>query len=105
MLRSKSNSYKRKRQEINDMTAELQLLKRTEELLKEQVEQIKGRMVRHRVPNGSNIALITIRMNAFQTVPTGRELQIHIFVDPDPDPITVKSLDPDPNPDPEKLNS
>ncbi len=37
MLRSKSNSYKRKRQEINDMTAELQLLKRTEELLKEQV--------------------------------------------------------------------
>jgi hypothetical protein len=48
MLRSKSNSYKRKRQEINDMTAELQLLKRTEELLKEQVEQIKSRMVRNR---------------------------------------------------------
>jgi hypothetical protein len=46
MLRNKSNSYKRKRQEINDMTAELQLLKRTEELLKEQVEQIKSRMVR-----------------------------------------------------------
>lgn len=45
MLRSKSNAYKRKRQEINDMTAELQLLKRTEELLKEEVEQIKGRMV------------------------------------------------------------
>jgi intraflagellar transport protein 81 len=45
MLRSKSNSYKRKRQEINDMTAELQLLKRTEELLKEQVDQIKSRMV------------------------------------------------------------
>ncbi|CAF4982461.1 unnamed protein product [Rotaria sp. Silwood1] len=44
MLRSKSNTYKRKRQEINDMTAELQLLKRTEELLKEEVEQIKGRM-------------------------------------------------------------
>ncbi|CAF1337326.1 unnamed protein product, partial [Adineta steineri] len=44
VLRHKSNSYKRKRQEINDMTAELQLLKRTEELLKEQVEQIKGRM-------------------------------------------------------------
>ncbi len=48
MLRNKSNSYKRKRQEINDMTAELQLLKRTEELLKEQVEQIKSRMVRKR---------------------------------------------------------
>ncbi|CAF1343758.1 unnamed protein product [Rotaria magnacalcarata] len=44
MLRSKSNAYKRKRQEINDMTAELQLLKRTEELLKEEVEQIKSRM-------------------------------------------------------------
>ncbi|CAF0771495.1 unnamed protein product [Rotaria sordida] len=44
MLRSKSNTYKRKRQEINDMTAELQLLKRTEELLKEEVEQIKSRM-------------------------------------------------------------
>ena len=37
--------YKRKRQDINDMTAELQLLKRTEEILKEQVEQIKSRMV------------------------------------------------------------
>ena len=48
MLRSKSNAYKRKRQEINDMTAELQLLKRTEELLKEQVEQIKSRMVRRK---------------------------------------------------------
>ena len=45
MLRNKGNSYKRKRQEINDMTAELQLLKRTEEILKEQVEQIKSRMV------------------------------------------------------------
>ncbi len=56
MLRNKSNSYKRKRQEINDMTAELQLLKRTEELLKEQVEQIKSRMVKNRL---LNIALIT----------------------------------------------
>jgi hypothetical protein len=46
MLRNKSNAYKRKRQEMNDMTAELQLLKRTEEILKEQVEQIKSRMVR-----------------------------------------------------------
>ena len=46
MLRSKGNAYKRKRQELNDMTAEIQLLKRTEELLKEQVEQIKSRMVR-----------------------------------------------------------
>ena len=45
MLRSKGNLYKRKRQDINDMTAELQLLKRTEEILKEQVEQIKSRMV------------------------------------------------------------
>jgi len=45
MLRSKSNAYKRKRQEINDMTAELQLLKRTEEILKDQVEQIKSKMV------------------------------------------------------------
>ncbi|CAF1361925.1 unnamed protein product [Adineta ricciae] len=44
MLRSKGNAYKRKRQELNDMTAEIQLLKRTEELLKEQVEQIKSRM-------------------------------------------------------------
>jgi len=57
MLRNKSNSYKRKRQEINDMTAELQLLKRTEELLKEQVEQIKSRMVINRI---QNIGLITI---------------------------------------------
>jgi hypothetical protein len=57
MLRNKSNSYKRKRQEINDMTAELQLLKRTEELLKEQVEQIKSRMVINRL---QNIGLITI---------------------------------------------
>jgi hypothetical protein len=56
MLRNKSNSYKRKRQEINDMTAELQVLKRTEELLKEQVEQIKSRMVKNRL---LNIALIT----------------------------------------------
>jgi hypothetical protein len=46
MLRNKSNAYKRKRQEINDMTAEIQLLKRTEEILKEQVEQIKSKMVR-----------------------------------------------------------
>ena len=46
MLRSKGNSYKRRRQELQDMTAEAQLLKRTEEILKEQVEQIKGRMVR-----------------------------------------------------------
>jgi cell division protein FtsB len=46
MLRSKGNSYKRKRQEINDMTAELQLLKRTEEILKEQVDKMKSRMVR-----------------------------------------------------------
>jgi hypothetical protein len=38
------------------MTAELQLLKRTEELLKEQVEQIKSRMVKNRL---LNIALIT----------------------------------------------
>lgn len=45
MLRSKGNSYKRRRQEINDMVAETQLLKRTEEILKEQVEQIKSRMV------------------------------------------------------------
>ncbi|UJR34150.1 hypothetical protein I4U23_021557 [Adineta vaga] len=44
MLRSKGNAYKRKRQELNDMTAELQLLKRTEEILKEQVDQIKSRM-------------------------------------------------------------
>ena len=45
MLRNKSNAYKRKRQELNDMTAEFQLLKRTEEILKEQVDQIKSRMV------------------------------------------------------------
>lgn len=45
MLRSKGNSYKRRRQELQDMTAEIQLLKRTEEILKEQVDQIKSRMV------------------------------------------------------------
>ena len=45
MLRSKSTAYKSKRQEINEMTAEIQTLKRTEELLKEQVEQIRSRMV------------------------------------------------------------
>lgn len=45
MLRTKGNTYKRKRQEINEITAEIQTLKRTEELLREQVEQIKSRMV------------------------------------------------------------
>ena len=48
MLRNKGNSYKRKRQEVNDMTAEIQLLKRTEEILKEQVDQMKSRMVSER---------------------------------------------------------
>ncbi|CAF0787421.1 unnamed protein product [Didymodactylos carnosus] len=44
MLRSKSNTYKKKRQEISEMTAELSLLKRTEEILKEQVEKMKSSM-------------------------------------------------------------
>ena len=48
MLRNKNYAYKRKRQEISDMTAELQLLKRTEELLRHEVDQLKSQMVTKR---------------------------------------------------------
>ena len=50
-LRSKSTIYKKKRQELAELRAELGVLARTEEILKQKDEKIN----RHLVSNDSNI--------------------------------------------------